>query len=64
MNPIKSDETAICDNNDGSFACICDDGYEHNSDPAEGFYLNFLLPKNFKIFCLQKLIIKRWKFVY
>lgn len=50
MNPIKSDETAVCDNNDGSFSCICDDGYEHKSDPAEGFYLNFLIPKNSKFF--------------
>ena len=50
MNQTKSDETAICDNNEGSFSCICDDGYEHKSDPAEGFYLNFLIPKNSKFF--------------
>ena len=32
----KSDKSAICQNNVGSFECVCDKGYDHKPDRAEG----------------------------
>ena len=33
---MLSDETAICENNEGSFECICDDGYTRNLQWIKG----------------------------
>ena len=33
---MKSDETATCENNEGSFACVCDEGYTRNLHWIEG----------------------------